>query len=209
MTHTVGYLQHRRRALPNWTADAPEGVDVMAVPETELADLPTGAISALLVGMHVDQCLFAANRAWTRGFLAAGGTVIMNGLLAYPFLDGLARFQPLPRRSREALEVRIVEPVHPILRGVSAHDLSYRKGVAGFYGRGQVPPLPGARVISTLDHGTVPLDWEWPAPGGGRLLMHPGNDLWMYAGGPTSAARMAHQMLAWAARLPGFGEDAA
>ena len=43
----------------------------------------------------------------------------------------------------------------------------------------------------------MPLDWEWSPPEGGSLLMHAGNDIWMYQNDPTTAARMAPQLLDW------------
>lgn len=41
------------------------------------------------------------------------------------------------------------------------------------------------------------VDLAWQRPGGGRLFLHPGNDVWGYAFDPTPAARVFPQLLAW------------
>jgi hypothetical protein len=87
---------------------------------------------------------------------------------------------------------------HPVFAGVDTDDLSFRKGVAGFYGRGHNPPPAGARVLQRLSSPDgPPLDYVYHRPDGGRVLMHSGNDLWMYANDETSARRIAPQLLDW------------
>lgn len=191
-------LVQPRATRPGWLDRVPDDRIVQPVVETALTTHAPDAFAGLLVDMHIDQRLFAGHRTWIEAFLAAGGTIVFCGLLAYPFLPPLGRFEPLARRSRAALEVTIAAPEHPLFAGVAAADLTARKGVAGFYGRGQVRPPPGAEVLTRLDGGRVPLDWVWHPPMGGRLLMHPGNNLWMYAGDETSAARLTPQLLRWA-----------
>jgi hypothetical protein len=94
----------------------------------------------------------------------------------------------------------IVERVnaHPVFEGVDCHDLSFRRGVAGFYGRGANPAPEGAVVLHRLQADGSPLDWVWQRPAGGQIFMHGGNTLWMYINDSTSAARIAPQLLAWA-----------
>lgn len=191
-------LTERRDADPPWLTKVPDDIPVALVHEDDLPAHDPAQVPTLLVGMHADQALLAERADWLAAFFAAGGTLVMNGLLAYPFHPALQPFRPLARANRAALEVAIAAPDHPLFAGVEARDLTTRKGVAGFYGRGQVPPPDGARMLTTLDGGAVPLDWEWAVPGGGRLLMHPGNDLWMYARDDNSAARLVPNLARWA-----------
>lgn len=195
---TIALLQPRAKR-PGWLDRTPEGITVRPVLETELTAHPPDSLAGVLVDMHIDQHLFASRRRWIEAHLSAGGTIVFCGLLADPFLPQLPRFEPLPRRNRAALTVSITVPDHPLFAGVAAEDLTARKGVAGFYGRGQVRPPPGAVVLTWLDGGRVPLDWVWHPPMGGRLLMHPGNNLWMYAEDDTTAARLTPHLLRWAA----------
>lgn len=190
-------LTVRSGERPDWVDRAPGPARIDTVGETALAGLAPQEIGAILVPMHIDQRLFADNAGWIDSFLTAGGTLVFNGLLAYPFLPDLQPFQPLARNGLGALRIGIAAPQHPIFTGIEPDHLTFRRGVAGFYGRGQTPPPPGARVLTTLDRGAVPLDWEWHPPQGGRLLMHPGNDLWMFRDSGTSADRLLPQLLDW------------
>ena len=182
---------------PGWLDRAAGRSHIDTIAEASLSGLPPDRIAAVLVPMHIDQRLFAANAGWVEAFLNAGGTLVFNGLLAYPFLPELQPFRQLAGGGLDALRVGIASPTHPIFAGIDADDLTFRKGVAGFYGRGQTPPPPGARVLTTLDRGAVPLDWEWRRPAGGCVLMHPGNDLWMFRDDGTSADRLVPQLIDW------------
>ena len=85
----------------------------------------------------------------------------------------------------------------PVFKGVAAEDLTFRRGVAGFYGRGASDPPPGALLLNTVGDDALAVDWLWRRPGGGRVLLHSGNDLWIHWHDPTSAARIGPQLLDW------------
>ena len=162
----------------------------------DLPELDLQAFGAILVSAHTDQRALAACDRQLVGFLDAGGVLVFNGHLAYPFLPELQVFVPVDGRGLGALQVRRCAE-HPVFDGVDPKDLTFRRGVAGFYGRGSNPPPPGAEVLHTLSGSNAPLDWLWQRPGGGLVFMHAGNDLWMYSGDSSSAARMTPQLLAW------------
>ncbi|GAB3366695.1 MULTISPECIES: hypothetical protein [Giesbergeria] len=153
-------------------------------------------VQAVLVAGHVDQRALQARQSLLDHYLQQGGSMVINGHVAYPFLPMLRPFVPLAERNMAGLQVqRLME--HPVFRGVDTYDLTYRRGVAGFYGRGHNPLPPGAKAIHGIGPQALPLDWELPLAGAGRLLVHGGNDLWMYAADNTSARRIAPQLLEW------------
>jgi hypothetical protein len=156
---------------------------------------------AVLVPMHADQRQLAAVRPVLEGFLETGGTAVVCGQIAHPFLAELRPFVPLARMRPADLAVRIEAP-HPVWAGVGADDLTFRRGVAGFYGRGENPPPVATRILTTVGHGRMAVDWLLHRSGGGRLLMHGGNDLWSFADDATSAARLAPQLIAWLLDAP-------
>ena len=196
MTRPIAYLSPRADAQAPFADLVPDGLNLSTIPEGALPDQPPDRFGALLVPMHIDQHRLAAAAAWISSFLRAGGTLVFNGLLAYPFHAALARFQPLARPRVDQFRVRIVVD-HPVWRGVDSDDLTFRRGVAGFYGRGCNPPPPGALIVGTIDHGRCAVDWQWHPPEGGRMLMHAGNDLWMYARDKNSAGALTPQLLRW------------
>ncbi len=151
---------------------------------------------AILIEAHVDQRALLTHRAVLRTHLDAGGTVVFNGHLVYPIFEELAPFRVAAGRGVKDLIVERVH-AHPVFAGVSCDDLSFRRGVAGFYGRGANPAPAGAVVLHRLRQDGSPLDWVWQRPAGGQVFMHGGNTCWMYIDDGTSAARIAPQMLDW------------
>lgn len=153
-------------------------------------------VRAVLIPAHTDQRALRAKRELLQAHLDQGGTLLLNGHIAYPFLNELTHFVPLIERRMDDLRIRRLAP-HPIFDGVDEADLSFRRGVAGFYGRGHNPPPPGARPLNGIGTQAAPIDWLYENAQGGRLLMHSGNDLWMHAADRTSARRIAPQLLEW------------
>lgn len=168
-------------------------IDHYRLHETDLSDY-----AALLLPAHLDQRYFGQITAQIETFLGQGGTLVFNGHVAWPMLPEFSPFVPLPHIDLEHLQVRRVAG-HPVFDGVDMQDLTYRRGVAGFYARGHNPPPPGAVPVTGLGPELVPCDWVYERPSGGRIFMHAGNDLWMYAGSPCSAARIVPQLCQWAA----------
>lgn len=164
----------------------------------DMYDLPTADLSdvrGLLLGMHCDQRLLARLQPRLTDFVQRGGRVAACGQVARPFLPGLARFVPLHSyRLADLVVYRLA--AHPVWEGVALDELTYRRGVAGFYGRGHHPPPEGALVVNGLGAARLPLDFIYPL-GQGRVLFHGGNDLWGYASEATTASRLTPQLLAW------------
>ena len=158
---------------------------IMPVDIYSLDTQPLEEFSALLIGMHVDQRFLAARGRRLDQFLERGNTVIVSGQIAHPFLRGLAPFQPLRDYRVQDLMVRR-EAAHPVWDGVVEDELTFRRGVAGFYGRGWHQPPEGATVIHSIGADRHPVDFVYRV-GAGRVLFHGGNDLWQYAGGDRHA----------------------
>lgn len=199
----VVYLNH-------WSGDGPVALTSSAAPQRRaevvalyaLESLELRRYRSLLIPANADQRYLETQQQRLEGFLEAGGTVVVNGHVAYPFLRWLQPFcalPVLPHRALEALRVHRARP-HPIFAGVDPEHLTFRRGVAGFYARGSNPPAPGAVVLNTLGPDAVPIDWLLCLPGGGRLLVHSGNDLWMFHGSDDSTNRIVGQLFDWLER---------
>ena len=170
-----------------------DALDIYALEQTSLSHY-----SGLLIPMHVDQRFLTTVRDQLHRFLAANKTVVFCGQLTYPFLPEIGNFVPVTSRSADDYKVRRVA-YHPVFTDVDTDHLTFRKGVAGFYGRGHMPPPAGAQVIHYLGSSDeVPVDYVVEPPYGGRLLIHAGNDLWNYATeADSSAHRLLLQLLDW------------
>lgn len=173
------------------TAGRIDGVDMY-----DFADAPLERYAGLLLSLNSDQRELLRLRPKLEKFLARGGTLVFCGHVAYPFLPELAEFQPLTGyRLDDIRVVRLTE--HPVFAGVDPHNQTFRKGVAGFYGRGHNPPPPGAVALNGLGPRRMPVDFVYDRPGGGRVLIHAGVDLWGYVDDVTSMSRVPAQLLDW------------
>jgi hypothetical protein len=162
-------------------------------------DLRTSDLEAargLIATIYLDQIDFLARRDDLSAFLARGGRIVFNGHIALPFIDRIEPFVPLAtqRRTDLALE-RLV--AHPVFAGVPAEIHQTQWGVAGFYGRGHNPLLPGATPLTGIGPDRLPVDWEWIGPNGGGLFVHSGNDIWGTSDDPAVNALIAERVVDW------------
>jgi len=166
----------------------------------DLAHAPLLNYAGLLIPTHADQRFLSTIQHTLRQFLSAGKSIVFCGQLVYPFLPDIDRFIPLTSRSIDDYRLYRVSE-HPVFANVDTDHLTFRKGVAGFYGRGHMPPPAGSHIIHRLGGASgAPVDYVVEPPGGGRMLIHAGNDLWNYATeADSSAHRIPSQLLDWIA----------
>lgn len=180
--------------LPDVGDHAP---DIAQIDHYDLSDIDLSPYAALMLPAHLDQRFFGTLTTRIEGFLADGGTLVFNGHVAWPMLPEFQTFVPLENQSLENLIIHRLAD-HPVFEGVDTHHLTFRRGVAGFYARGYNPPPKGAIALHGVGPDRLPCDWIYHRPEGGRILMHAGNDLWMYAGSGDSTARIVPQLCLWA-----------
>ncbi|MBO0820258.1 MAG: hypothetical protein J2P26_05350 [Nocardiopsaceae bacterium] len=193
MSEPLVYLTMGRRPTPLSACDTVAERDLY-----DLAGLDLSRHSGLLIGTAADQISLGENREALDSYVEGGGIVVVCGQVVRPFLTGLPVFEPIDHRRPADLEVTRLAG-HPVWEGVRAEDLTFRKGVAGFYGRGCYPSsrLPaGAVVINGIGPDRLPLDFAY-RHGRGTVLVHGGNDLWGYRDDPNTSARLTPQLLDW------------
>ncbi len=192
---TCLFLRCQRDHHPKALAEAPAGL-VETRHQWDLDQVDLDRHGAILVSMLTDQHSLARHSARLEAFLDRGGILVFNGHVAHPPIAGLRPFVGVRGHGVDILTLHRLAD-HPVFDGVDAHDLTYRRGVAGFYARGHNPPPEGAVALNGIGPDKAAADWIWRRPGGGTVLMHAGLDLWAYVADPTSAARMAPQLLGW------------
>ena len=169
-----------------------ERIDCYALPETDLSRYPLVVVSAA-----IDQEFLARHREVIRRYLDGGGVLLFGGQLHRDWLSGTSPFVPLARPSLEAYRVAELAP-HPIFDGVEPDDLTFRRGVAGFFARGHHPPPPGAEVLVRLAGGE-PATYIDRVSTAGTIVVHANGDLLGYDGLPDStASRLSGQFIDWA-----------
>jgi hypothetical protein len=156
-------------------SDRVERVDCYALGSTALA-----RYAVLIITPTVDQEQLARHRGAIRNFLHGGGVVIFGGHLHRDWLPGASPFVPLAERSLATY--RVVEVAdHPIFRGVQPSELTYRRGVAGFFARGHHPVPDGAQVLTRLAGGE-PATYLDQVSTAGTILVQASSDLLGYCG---------------------------
>lgn len=170
-----------------------------AVPLTELSAYSADQFDVLAVTSHVDQRGLQRQAYWLTQFLDIGGILLWNGPVAHSPLADLQSFVPQPKRNLAGLTVqRLAE--HPLMAHINAEDLTFRRGVAGFWGRGHNPAPAGALLLNGLGEQPqqAPVDWLWQRPLGGWILMHAGNDWLSFAQAGTPAEQLVDNLIDWA-----------
>jgi len=162
----------------------------------ELCPETLAGAAAILVGIHVDQRHLQSLSSMLDSFVTGGGRAVICGQVAIPFMGGLSPFRPLEGYGVDDLAVHSIQ-AHPVWAGVDLGDITFTRGVAGFYGRGWHEPPDDALVVNGLGPSRLALDYVYPY-GSGEVLVHGGNDLWGWADATNSAARLTHQLLEWA-----------
>jgi hypothetical protein len=181
--------------------DQVERVDCYALGSTPLA-----RYAVLIVTSTVDQEHLARHRGVIREFLDSGGVVIFGGHLYRDWLPGASPFVPLAERSLATYQVVEVAD-HVIFHGLRPDELTFRRGVAGFFARGHHPVPDGAQVLTRLAGGE-PATYLDRVSTAGTILVQASSDLLGYCGKPLldwAIAESARRRAEAAARPRGLG----
>lgn len=190
-------LSYGSKEIPLRNVPEPWNKRIMRADQYSLQDVLTSDIRAILIPMHVDQRFLASRAALLEQFVLSGGRMVVNGHVLYPFVPELGLFKPLFRYRVDDLYIDSHAP-HPVWDGVDIPALTFRKGVAGFYGRGYHTPPPQGTFINTIGPKKYPVDCVY-SHGAGEILVHSGNDLWSFVS-EDGSPRLALQLLNWVCR---------
>ncbi len=160
--------------------DRVERIDCYALGSAGFDSAGLARYAVLFISPTVDQEHLARHRGVIRGFLDGGGVVIFGGHLYRDWLPGASPFVPLAQRTLATYQVVEVAD-HPIFRGVQPDELTFRRGVAGFFARGHHPVPDGARVLTRLAGGE-PATYLDDVSTAGPILVQASSDLLAYCG---------------------------
>lgn len=184
------------------TLDQLKGTDLHGLIDArDIYDLPTLDLSGyrgMALSSACDQEFLLKHAQVVRDFLDSGKVLSFSGHLFRPWLPGAGMFTPKTIRSYRDYVVRLVQE-HPVFTGVDENDLTFRKGVAGFFARGHHAPPPGAEIIARLVDPVTgePIVYVDRVSTRGVILVHAGNDLLASVDRDSTAGRIAGQLLHW------------
>ncbi|MEK4198526.1 phosphate starvation-inducible protein PhoH [Cytobacillus sp. FSL K6-0265] len=168
-------------------------VDIYELPYTDLTPY-----ACLVIGGMCDQDFLFEHKEIISSFLDEGKIVVFSGNLVTDWLPGGRPFVPKEIKSFQDYAVKIASN-HPIFEGVLEDDMTFNKGVAGFFARGHHPLPEGAEVLLTLD-GKEPITYIDRQSTNGTILVHVGFDLFGYMGSndlEKTTSRISPQLKQW------------
>lgn len=158
--------------------------------------LDLSPFKAIVVHDFIDQEYMYRQREKLAAYLNAGGIVVWSGHLVKEWLPGCAIFTPKEVTSHTDYELTFVSE-HSVFAGVDTNDMTYNKGVAGFFARGSHTPIPdGAKALLTLpnDKVTTYIDRVTTK---GTIFAHAGRDLFAQRGQGKTTDAISTQLLTW------------
>ncbi|MBA2938705.1 phosphate starvation-inducible protein PhoH [Paenibacillus sp. CGMCC 1.16610] len=144
----------------------------------------------LIIDEFIDQELMAQQRARIRAFLDQGNILSFGGHLFRSWIPGASAFIPKTIHSHHDYLVTVGD--HPIFEGVRSEDITYNKGVAGFFSRGHHPVPEGAEILLRLA-GAEPITYIDRQSSEGTIVVHAGRNLLNYRQSDTSTGRIGEQ----------------
>lgn len=166
------------------------------VDQYELEAIDLHEYKCLVVHDFIDQEFMFKQREKVRSFLDAGKIVIFTGHLFKEWLPGCPLFTPKEIHQFTDYEISIAAP-HTIFSGVISEEMTFNKGVAGFFARGTHSPVPaGAEVLLTLP-GAMPVTYIDRQTTKGTIFVHAGRDLFVNRMQGKSTDRISVQLLQW------------
>ncbi|MEK3916972.1 phosphate starvation-inducible protein PhoH [Paenibacillus sp. FSL H7-0331] len=161
----------------------------------ELPSIDLTPYKCMIINGLIDQEYLNKEKARIADFLAQGKVILFGGHLFRPWLPGGSSFIPKTIRSFNDYAITFANP-HPIFEGVEPDDLTYNKGVAGFFARGHHPLPPEAEVLLFLG-GAEPIMYIDRLSTKGTIVVHAGSDLLSYSNHPNTAGRITPQLIDW------------
>lgn len=158
-------------------------------------DLPTYDLSGaghkfLIIDEFIDQELMVDHKDRIQAFLDQGNILYFAGHLFKRWIPGASLF--VPKVIHHYLDYKVTVLEHPIFEGVLSDDITYTKGVAGFFSRGHHPIPEEAEVLLRLA-GEEPITYIDRKSSQGTIIVHAGRNLLNYRHRDNSAGRISEQ----------------
>lgn len=150
-------------------------VDCYTLPQIDLS-----RHAGILIGPSADQEFLSRHRKIIAGYLERGGVVVFGGHLHRDWLPGAHDFVALAAPGLAGYRVSHVAD-HPIFAGLEPDDLTFRRGVAGFFARGYHPPPQGAEILTRLGGGE-PATYVDRSSTNGTIVVQATSDLLSHVG---------------------------
>ncbi|WP_146551470.1 hypothetical protein [Rummeliibacillus sp. SL167] len=156
-------------------------------------------IDVLVISNFVDQEYLLKQKTIIENFLADQKIVVFCGHLFRMWLPGVSPFIPERVQTFSDYEVFTTNNNSGIFDGVTTGDMTYNKGVAGFFARGYHPVAHDVEVLLRFKSGH-PVTYIDRSSSAGTILVHAGRDLLGYSSNHKTTGRIPDQLYTWLER---------
>lgn len=184
-------LEGRAMNVSNEPMDHVTFIDQYEIQTADLSDF-----NVLVVTDFIDQEHLYKHKEVIESFLNDGKIVVVNTHMFRPWIPGVGLFMPKEIRKHSDY---VMEAAHnnTFYRGVDMQELTYRKGVSGFYARGSHPVVnKNAEIVLQFTDGT-PIVFIDRDSTKGTVVAGACRDFFTYATGQNSTQLIAPQFLAF------------
>jgi len=171
------------------------GNEAKIIDQYDFPQVNLDEVDVLFIPNFVDQEWLYLQRKKIAAFLANKKIVVYCGHLFREWLPGCSPFLPQHIRNFKDYEVFPTEQ-SVIFEGVLTEDMTFKKGVAGFFARGYHHAPANAEILLTFADGK-PITYIDRCSTNGTILVHAGRELLGYTGENKSTDRIRPQFLAW------------
>ncbi|MFY0519402.1 hypothetical protein [Lysinibacillus sp. UGB7] len=171
------------------------GSEARIVEQYDFAQKDLNEIDVLIIPNFIDQEFLFTQREKITSFLAQKKIVVYCGHLFREWLPGCGPFMPQLIRNFKDYEV-FPTAQSTIFEGVTTADMTFKKGVAGFFARGYHHAPANAEILLTFAN-NKPVTYVDRSSTNGTILVHAGRDLLGYADENKTTDRIRPQFLAW------------
>ncbi len=193
LIHPYNIFSQGNSSIPNFDEQF-DVIDMYQLHETDLEEY-----KCMILVNFVDQDYLYEERARIAEFLANRKIVCFFGNLVTDWLPGAKPFIAKEIRNHSDYDISIAKP-HPIFEGVLEEDMTFNKGVKGFFARGHHPLPAGAEVLVTLPDGE-PVTYIDRNTTAGTIFVHSGGNLFEYKSMDKSVKktteRISPQLMQW------------
>lgn len=195
MTYLIGHIDPEHAFGVTKENNIDKEVIVEYIPQYEIHKLDIFKFDAIIIPNFVDQEYLYRHKRLIDDYLNAKKVIVFFGHLFKPFLPKTALFMP------EHINHFSDYSLYPnndssIYANVDTDDMTFNKGVAGFFARGHYQTQPEHEIHLTFRNGHV-VTYVDRISTEGTLFMHAGRSLLGYTAQNKTTDYISSQFTAW------------
>ncbi|HLR20347.1 MAG TPA: hypothetical protein VK115_10670 [Staphylococcus sp.] len=195
MTYLIGHIDPEHAFGINKQQHLDNDMTVEYIPQYDFHTLDIYKFDAIIIPNFVDQLYFHQHRTLLEEYLNTKKVIVFFGHLFKPWLPNTSLFMPQPIQHFSDYAV-YPNNDSAIYAHVEVDDMTFNKGVAGFFARGYYQTRPEHEIHLTFRNGHVVTYVDRNATSG-TLFIHAGRSLLGYVDQNKTTDYISQQFMTW------------